>query len=273
MNTGWKRHAVGTLGAAGVALGSGRTAEAAGSVPYLTENGVNIGGLLQAGGAIGYVIIALSVAMVALVVEHLLSIRRASLMPRGLAEECQQAIAGGHAQQAVQFCRDRPSLLGFIVAAGIQEAAVGPEAVEKSMEDAAQEQSARLLRKIEYLSVIGTLAPMLGLMGTVWGMILAFGEFSAKANPQVSEFAPAISVALVTTLQGLCVAIPSLAAFAWFRSRIDEFVAEASLQAEQVLLPLRRALRERKAAPREPRTVEATPDRAAPQPVARERKP
>lgn len=67
---------------------------------------------------------------------------------------------------------------------------------------------------------------MLGLLGTVWGMILAFMEFEQKANPQVSELAPGIYKALVTTLQGLCVAIPALAAFAHFRNRIDQLVAD-----------------------------------------------
>ena len=58
---------------------------------------------------------------------------------------------------------------------------------------------------------------MLGLMGTVWGMIQAFAEFTEKANPSPADFAPAISEALVTTLFGLLVAVPALAAYAWFR--------------------------------------------------------
>jgi biopolymer transport protein ExbB len=241
----------------------------------LTNEGLNVRALLDAGGVIGYLTIALSVAMVALVVEHLLSIRRASLMPPGLAENCRQLIAASQLAQAEQVCRENPSFLGYVVAAGLQEATVGYDAVEKAMEDSAQEQAARLFRKIEYLSVIGTIAPMLGLMGTVWGMIQAFGEFSEKANPQVSEFAPGISHALVTTLFGLLVAIPSLAAFSVFRNRIDEYVAETSLQAEHVLQPLKQQLRarprgEKPATPRAAGTEPAAP-RTPPPPVARER--
>ena len=114
------------------------------------------------------------------------------------------------------------------------------------MEDACAEQAARLNRKIEYLSVIGALAPMLGLMGTVWGMIQAFAEFTEKANPMPADFAPAISEALVTTLFGLCVAVPALAAFAWFRNRIDEYVAETTLMAEHLISPLRKTLLEKR---------------------------
>ena len=108
------------------------------------------------------------------------------------------------------------------------------------MEDAAAEEAARLTRRAEYLSVIATVAPMLGLLGTVWGMMLAFSQFSAKANPQVSELAPGIFRALVTTLLGLGVAVPAVASFALLRNRIDELVAEAAGVAEHVFGELRR---------------------------------
>lgn len=213
----------------------------------IVENGqVNPQALLQAGGLIGYIIIALSVAMVALIMEHLLSIRKGSLMPRSLAEQLHQLIAAGQFQQADQLCRQRPTFLSYVVMSGLQEANFGYHAVEKAMEDASIEQAARLSRKIEYLSVIGALAPMLGLMGTVWGMIQAFAEFTEKANPMPADFAPAISEALVTTLFGLCVAVPALAAYAWFRNRIDEYVAETTLMAEHLVGPLRRSLIEKR---------------------------
>lgn len=213
----------------------------------IIEDGrVNPRALLQAGGTIGYIIIALSVAMVALIIEHLLSIRRDALMPRDQAEQLHQQIVAGQFQQAEQIAKQRPTLLAHVVLTGLREAQFGYAAMEKAMEDAVLEQSARLSRKIESLSVIGALAPMLGLMGTVWGMIQAFAEFTEKANPMPADFAPAISEALVTTLFGLCVAIPALAAYAWFRNRIDEYVAEATLLVEQLVSPLRKRLRDRR---------------------------
>lgn len=213
----------------------------------IVQNGtVNPRALLQAGGVIGYVIIALSIAMLALIMEHLMSIRQAALMPRSLAEQLHQLLTTGQLQQADQLCRERPTFLSYVVMSGLKEASFGYDAVEKAMEDASVEQAARLSRKIEYLSVIGALAPMLGLMGTVWGMIQAFAEFTAKANPTPADFAPAISEALVTTLFGLCVAVPALAAYAWFRNRIDESVAETTLLAEHLVAPLRRSLIEKR---------------------------
>lgn len=203
--------------------------------------------IIQTGGAVGYVILALSVAMVALIFEHIISIRRSALMPRGLAETVHGKIAENQFEQARQACREHPSYLGHVLSAGLADVSLGYAAVEKSMEDAGTEQSARLFRKIEYLNVIGTLAPMLGLLGTVWGMINAFLEFETKANPQVSELAPGIYKALVTTLLGLGVAVPALAAFAILRNRIDELVAEGSLLAEHVFADHKRMSAQRRA--------------------------
>ncbi|MCH2201965.1 MAG: MotA/TolQ/ExbB proton channel family protein [Fuerstiella sp.] len=196
--------------------------------------------LIRAGGGIGYLIGVLSLVMVALIIDHLLNIRRSTLMPPGLAEEVHRLIGERNIEGAKQACDEHPGFLSRLLTAGLDEVGVGYATIEKSMEDAAVEQSARLFRRIEYLSVIGTIVPMLGLMGTVWGMIQAFVEFELKANPQVSELAPGIYRALVTTLLGLGVAVPSLSAFAIFRNRIDELSAESTLLAEHVFADFRR---------------------------------
>lgn len=237
---------------------------------------IDVRELFQAGGIIGVIIATLSIAMVALIVEHLLSIRRKALMPPGLAEEVHQHIQQGRFPQALQACRSRPSFLAHVLSAGLAEVNLGYSAVEKSMEDASTEQSARLFRKVEYLSVIGTIAPMLGLLGTVWGMILAFLEFESKANPQVSELAPGIYKALVTTLLGLGVAVPALAGFAIFRNRIDELAAEAALTAEHVFADFKRSMAVRRKAARKAQAAggpagEASPQDGSSAPAERER--
>lgn len=203
---------------------------------------VDLRELVLAGGYIGAIIAILSVILIALIIEHLLTIRRGALMPDGLAQQVYGLIQQKQFKQAEEVCRQSPSLLSEILQAGLSEAGLDYDAIEKSMEDAAVEQSSRLLRKIEYLSVIGSIAPMLGLLGTVWGMILAFLEFESKANPQVSELAPGIYKALVTTLMGLSVAVPAVASFAIFRNRVDGLVAEAALLAEHVFADYKRTI-------------------------------
>ncbi|MBC7967929.1 MAG: MotA/TolQ/ExbB proton channel family protein [Fuerstia sp.] len=202
--------------------------------------------LLAAGGTIGYVIIFLSFLMVALIVDYLLTIRRTTFIPPGLAEEVHKLLADRKVPEATKLCEKQPGFMGRMLFAGLQESQLGYTAIEKAMEDTAAEQSARCFRRIEHLSVIGTLAPMLGLMGTVWGMILAFMEFETKANPQISELAPGVYKALVTTLQGLAVAIPATGALAYFRSRVEELSMEASLTAAHVFADFRRAAQLRK---------------------------
>jgi biopolymer transport protein ExbB len=213
----------------------------AGDVPHSWRTNLNVRQLFESGGAVGIVLAALSVAMLALVLEHLFSLRAGAVNPRKLAEHVHQLMHERQFKIAAKLCRDDGSLLGFVLAAGLNEIGSGPALVEKAMEDACAQYSARLYRKIDSLSVIGTLSPMLGLLGTVWGMMIAFGEFASKANVQVTELAPGISTALVTTLMGLAVAIPAYAAFAYFRNRVDEAVSTCSQLADHLFLEYRRA--------------------------------
>jgi biopolymer transport protein ExbB len=231
-----------TSGSAPAAASGGTAAAPANGTLIFQQGRLNVRELLRAGGVVGYVTIGLSIVMVAMIVEQLLTTRRNALIPRGLAEETHRLIAGGKYREAEALALEHPSFLGFLLSTGLKEVDLGHDAVEKAMEDAAVEQSARLLRKVEYLTVIGAVAPMLGLLGTVWGMIQAFAEFAERANPSPADFAPSISVALVTTFFGLVVAVPAITAFAFFRNRVDELAAEAAITAGQVMTPLKRAL-------------------------------
>lgn len=196
--------------------------------------------LLRTGGVVGGLIFMLSLCMVYLIVEHMLSIRRKTLIPEELAEAVHRQVTDRKFDDARKQCELQTCFLSHVLRSGLSVVDLGYQDVDKAMEEAAHEQSARLLRRIEYLHLIGTLAPMLGLLGTVWGMITAFMEFEAKANPAVSELAPGIYRALVTTMLGLMVAVPAFAGFAIFRNRIDQLVADGSRTAESVFVDYRR---------------------------------
>jgi biopolymer transport protein ExbB len=108
--------------------------------------------------------------------------------------------------------------------------------MENAMAEMLEQQSTTLLRKIEWLNIIGAVAPMIGLFGTVWGMIEAFNRIVyAHGQPEPDQLAGAISIALVTTLWGLFAAIPALAAYGSLRNRIDALSAEAALAAEDLI--------------------------------------
>ena len=201
--------------------------------------------IIFSGGIVGVLIIVLlltlSVLSAYLVIDHLLTVKRKDLMPEGLGERVRQSLVQGNLAEAQTACRENPSFLSFVLMHGISELEFGWNSGEKSVEEALAEQSARLFRKIEYLSVIGNLAPMVGLLGTVIGMIVAFQNVaSTQGTASAPQLAEGIYQALVTTVGGLLVAIPSIGAFAVFRNRIDQLVAEAAFQAQHVFGPLRR---------------------------------
>jgi biopolymer transport protein ExbB len=213
--------------------------------------------IVFSGGVPGFLIMTtlllLSLTAVALAVEHSLTIRRKILMPEGLSERVRQLLGASRLAEAQAACKAQPSFLAFVLQAGMGEVDGGWSAVEKSMEDAAAEQSARLFRKIEYLSVIANLAPMIGLLGTVVGMVLAFQQVAvSRGEAQAAELAEGIYQALATTVAGLLVAIPSLAAFAVFRNRVDQFVAEAAYAAQHAAVPIKRIGRRRPTPPEPP---------------------
>jgi biopolymer transport protein ExbB len=219
------------------------TAEPANQAPGLLQ-------IIFSGGPIGIAImlaiIATSLLAAYLVFDHLLSLRRNELLPEGLSDLVRQALIGGDLAAARKACEDRPSLLSFVLMHGLAELEFGWSAVEKAVEEALAEQSARLQRRLEYLSVIGNIAPMLGLLGTVVGMVLAFREVaSTQGMASAPQLAEGIYQALVTTIGGLVIAIPAISAYAVFRNRIDQYIAESAYQAQHVFAPLRKRLKAR----------------------------
>lgn len=201
--------------------------------------------IVFSGGPIGVsimlLLLALSLTAAYLGFEHLLTIRRGELMPEGFADQVRELLLAGRVVEADRACREQPCLLSFVLLNGLAELDTGWTAVEKAMEDAMAEQSARLFRRVEYLSVIGNLAPMVGLLGTVVGLIMAFYEVaSTQGAAGAGELAGGIYHALVSTVAGLIVAIPSLGVFAIFRNRIDQLIAEAAYLAQHAMAPLKR---------------------------------
>lgn len=185
-------------------------------------------------------LIGLSLTAAYMVFDNIGRIRRADLIPEDLAVELRKMVEQGRLNEAVTACKNRPCFLAAVVQQGLAESDFGWSEVEKAMEDAIAEQSARIYRWLEYLSVIANLAPMVGLLGTVTGMLLAFKEVAdSQQNAGAADLADGIYQALVTTVYGLVIAIPALGFFAMFRSWVDELVAEAAYAALHILAPVK----------------------------------
>ena len=206
--------------------------------------------LLFTGDPLGIAIIALIILLsfvsVYFIIEHMLSISKRKLMPEDVLAELEQRIARGEINQAIEFCYqpENYSLISDVILAGLeryQSSEFGFAEYKSAVEEAGEDFTGRLYRKTEVLNVIGQISPMLGLTGTVLGMISAFMTIAEKegmAKPE--ELAGGIGEALITTLLGLLVAIPTLVALSYFRNKIDSLVAEAGKRVERALLPLAR---------------------------------
>ncbi len=192
--------------------------------------------LVQAGGWIGYTIILLSMAGVALVVDGFLRLRRERLVPPELVKQVQELAAGRRFEQLLGMCRGHDSLLARVVAAGLNDGTLGLDAVREGMQQQGVKEVTRLRQRIGYIGLISGVAPMLGLLGTVVGMIVSFrllGESQGVARPD--ELALGISQALVTTCMGLIVAVPLMFFHALLRDRITSISQEVAAVGDRML--------------------------------------
>lgn len=210
------------------------SAEAAGLFDILLS-----GGLI--GASILIVLVVISFLAAYLVFDQFMTLRRKEVLPDGLGDSVRQALLTARLPEADAACRREPSVLSVVILSGLAEAEYGWREVEKAVEDSLADQSARMMRRIEYLSVIGNIAPMVGLLGTVTGMIFAFQQVATtRGAAGAGDLAEGIYQALVTTVGGLIVAIPSLAAYAICRNRVDTLIADVAFQAQHVLAPIKR---------------------------------
>jgi biopolymer transport protein ExbB len=192
--------------------------------------------LIQKGGVVGGLIILLSCVALGLVIDYALTIRRAKLAPVEDIATFKDLVEKQDFTRVKEVAKAKPTFLSDVLTAGLDEINLGYPAMIKAMEDTAEARTARQARRIEHLNVIGNISPMMGLLGTVIGMLRCFNEISqVSGSIDPKQLAAGIFEALVTTCLGLIVAIPTLYFYAIFRNRLDELAGEASVAAEQIL--------------------------------------
>ena len=188
------------------------------------------------GTLIIWFLLALSMASIGLIGHMALTNQRKTIAPDGVVDQVGRLIKGGKFREVIELTSADVSYFSKLMHAGLSEASHGFASIIRAMEQAADEQTTSRLRRIEYLNVLGQVSPMIGLFGTVYGMILAFQAIvltGGDADPIM--LAGGISTALTTTFWGLVVAIPALAGYAIIRNRIDQFTTEATSRAEELL--------------------------------------
>lgn len=203
---------------------------------------MNIMSLIAESREIGYVIILLSFVGLALIIEHAVTIRRDKLLPQYFIVELEELFENEEYEEALQLCEAEENLLSRVVSAGLAKVDLGYDTMEESMGEAAEEASMSLHQKISYISLISAIAPMLGLLGTVVGMVIAFKKLAELGTAATaSELAGGISMALMTTVMGLLVAIPMMSAHHFFRNKVLRLDLEAGVIAGDLMRRFRPA--------------------------------
>ncbi|MCB9831957.1 MAG: MotA/TolQ/ExbB proton channel family protein [Planctomycetes bacterium] len=191
--------------------------------------------LITGGGAIGYILWGLSIVGIALIIEHFINVRREKLAPPELIDELETLLNESQFQEALELCEQEPNFLTNIMAAALPKMEHGYDSMEQAAHDISEEEAIKLHSKVSWLSLLSAISPMLGLLGTVWGMIGAFNVIADSAAPEPSDFAATISLALITTVLGLIVAIPMMIGFFYFRNKVTRIVLEIGAISEDML--------------------------------------
>jgi len=206
-----------------------------------------------------FIILGLSIIGITLIIQGFIKNRTAVMIPESTNDHIRELIQQKKFKELIEFTESDPSFVSRALNPALKRAP-SFSSMKEAMETSIGEQTAEQFRKIEYLNIIGNLGPLLGLLGTVLGMIQAFQAVAAKeGQANVGELSAGISTALCHTFLGLALAVPCLAAFGVLRTIVDRLTVRGALVAEEMLLMVK---------PQEPKPATGTPPRpgAMPQP-------
>lgn len=187
--------------------------------------------LFQKGGVLMYPISLLSVVVVAFTLERFIGLRRSAVVPRSLVRSLRKYAGqpnGLDPRPAYELCNKYPSTAGTVIKAMLNKFGRGEQEVDAAVTTAGEREASRLYMNVRWLNMAMSVAPMLGLLGTVQGMIIVFmGASHLPVGANKAEYmAEGIYLKLVCTFAGLIVAIPSAVLSYWFESRIQKLLGE-----------------------------------------------
>lgn len=192
---------------------------------------------IEASGWIGAFLFALSIYFFAVVIRLFMEFRLSEAVPQSLVEKVDTAIKERKFQDAYDACRDNDCFLARMIRTGIANLPNGRPEAKEAMTAQAEEIVLKMESRITYLATIGTLGPMIGLVGTIWGMIQSFQELATTVGGQArpDKLAAGISTALFITLEGVSLSVPAIFFYALFRNRIAHIAMEAGRTSEKLI--------------------------------------
>jgi len=207
--------------------------------------GMGLWSIIAGSGWLGIILwtalLACSVAAAWLAIDFSITVNPKKIIPDSLVNDVREAMEQGDVMKAMQRCEQEPGVLSSILMAGFRNVKEGFEVIQEQVASAADLESEKLMQRVSYLNMCGSIAPMLGLLGTVQGMIAAFANLatSQAGAAQQSLLAMNIAQALWTTAAGLCIAIPAVSFYTYFKNRLSRII----LSMEGLTMDLIKALR------------------------------
>lgn len=188
--------------------------------------------IIKAAGWPIYPLILASIIAVAIIAERFWALRKSVVAPANLLPEVQKMVSqGAISRDAVNKLREH-SMLGEIFASALNNVNSPREVMKEAIEETGRDVYHRLEKYLNALGTIATVAPLLGLLGTVIGMVELFGAFNAGGGSHdVAQFARGISVALYNTAAGIIVAVPAMIFYRYFRGKVDDLTVDMEQQA------------------------------------------
>ena len=203
--------------------------------------GLTVRQIIRDGGVIMYPLIALSVIAVCLIIFYLLTLREKLIYPKTFIREAQDAAELGDLEALRELCRENGSPAAKVIYASLEQCIEGQPidltAVQSAMEDEGSRQAGYIWQRIQYLLDVSSIAPMVGLFGTVWGMMVSFSglESGVSLINKADALASGVAQAMYTTFGGLLIAIPSMAIYSLFRGRVHTLVSSMESACNSVL--------------------------------------
>jgi len=191
--------------------------------------------IIQAAGWPIYPLLLASVIALALIIERLITLRRARIVPEGLLQRVLAEFKPNADNGKFLADLERYAPLGRVLAAGLRNVKDSREVMKESIEEAGRAVAHELERYLTTLGTIASISPLMGLFGTIVGMIEIFGSQSPTGGNDVAQLAHGISVALYNTGFGLIIAIPSMIFWRYFRGLVDSLVVDMEQQAVKLV--------------------------------------
>lgn len=195
--------------------------------------------VIEKSGPVFYALALCSLIATLIIVERLIILRRSRILPRAITDIVDALQPGKDFGMALEICRKNPGALSGVIRAGLENADREWEVMRDAVNDAGRQEIPMIERNLFWLQTVAQASPLLGLLGTVFGMIRMFASVSLSGLGDPQVLSRGISEAMLTTAEGLCIGIPALVAYNYLTSRSESLIAEIESCASRMVAQLR----------------------------------